>query len=79
MDTEKMLPYDDFNIDNITLYDYTDEGLNCITSFVEITRYIEEIHQLFDIFQYNIRWSETPPNRVVSQGARVRRDFRSNF
>lgn len=55
MDTEKLLPYDDFNIANITLYDYTDEGLNCITSFIEITRYIEEIHQLFDIFQYNIR------------------------
>lgn len=55
MDTEKLLPYDDFNIDNITLYDYTDEGLKYITSFVEITRYIEEIHQLFNIFQYNIR------------------------
>lgn len=55
MDTEKILPYDDFNIDDITLYDYTDEGLECITSFVEVTRYIEEIHQLFNIFQYNIR------------------------
>lgn len=55
MDTEKLLPYDDSDSDNITLYDYTDEGLNCITSFVEITRYIEEIHQLFDIFHYNVR------------------------
>lgn len=55
MGTEKMLPYDDFNIDNITLYDYNDKDLKRITSFVEITRYIEEIHQLFDIFQYNIR------------------------
>lgn len=55
MDTEKILPCTDFNIDDITLYDYTAEGLNCITSFIEVTRYIEEIHQLFNIFQYNIR------------------------
>ncbi len=55
MDTEKMLPYQDFDIDHITLLDFTDEALQVIQSYVEITRHVQEIHQLFELFQYNLK------------------------
>lgn len=57
MDTEIMLPYQDFDIDinDITLLNYTEEGMRVITSYIEITRHTQEIHQLFEVFQYNLK------------------------
>ena len=51
MDTEKTLPYPDFDINDITLLDFTDDDLKIIHSYVEITRHVQEIHQLFELFQ----------------------------
>ena len=55
MDTEKTLPYPDFDINDITLLDFTDDDLKIIHSYVEITRHVQEIHQLFELFQYNLK------------------------
>lgn len=55
MDTEFILPYQDFDINDITLFEYTDEGLQIITSYVEITRHVQEIHQLFEVYRYNLK------------------------
>lgn len=55
MDTEKLLPYQGFDIDDITLLDFTDEALQEIQLYVEITRHVQEIHQLFELFQYNLK------------------------
>lgn len=55
MDTEKMMPYQDFDIDNITLPDFTDDALQIVQSYVEITRHTQETHQLFELFQYNLK------------------------
>lgn len=55
MDTETILPYGDFDIEKITLFEYTDAELDIIQSHVEITRHIQEIQQLYLIFRYNQR------------------------
>ncbi len=55
MDTEKMLPYQDFDLDGITLLDFTNEALQIIQFYIEVTRHVQEIHQLFELFQYNLR------------------------
>ena len=55
MDTEVMLPYGDFDIEKITLFEYTTDELEAIQSYVEITRHIQEIQQLYLIFRYNQR------------------------
>ena len=55
MDTERMLPYQDFDIDDITLLDFTDDALKIIQTYVEVTRHVQEIHQLFELFRYNLK------------------------
>lgn len=55
MDTEIILPYVDFDIEKITLSEYTSEESEIIQSYVEITRHIQEIQQLYLIFRYNQR------------------------
>lgn len=55
MDTERMLPYQNFDIDDITLLDFTDDALQIIQTYVEVTRHTQEIHQLFELFRYNLR------------------------
>lgn len=55
MDTEIMLPYQDFDINDITLLDYTEKEMHIITSYIELSRHLQEINQLFEIFQYNLK------------------------
>lgn len=55
MDTEKILPFIDFDIDDITLPDFTDDALHIIQSYIEVTRHAQEIHQLFELFRYNLK------------------------
>ena len=55
MDTERMLPWQDTDMDDITLLDFSDEALHIIQSYIEMTRHVQEIHQLFELFQYNLK------------------------
>jgi hypothetical protein len=54
MDTEKIMPYQGFDINNVTIPDLYEEELNTILKYIEITRYVQEIHQLFAVFCYNL-------------------------
>ena len=55
MDTEIMLPYQDVELGAITLLNLTDEDLQIIRSYVEVTRHVQEIKQLFELFRYNLK------------------------
>lgn len=57
MDTEMSFSIHntDISLEDITIPEYSDEELHMICSYVEITRYVEEIHQLFLIFRYNLK------------------------
>ena len=54
MDTEKIMPYQGFDINSVTIPDLNEEELNTISKYIEITRHVQEIHQLFAVFRYNL-------------------------
>lgn len=44
----------DINIENINIVELEEDEKNCIKSYVEITRHIQEINQLFHIYKCNL-------------------------
>lgn len=54
MDQKKILPFEKFNLDDITIWDYSDEEMKSFIFYVDITNSMEEVHQVFEIFQYNM-------------------------
>ena len=55
MDTERLIPFQDFDLDSITLPDLSAEELRVTTEYVEITRHLQEISQLFSVFRYDLQ------------------------
>ena len=55
MDTEKILPASGLDLEKITILEYSDADFEMIQSFVEITRHIQELQQLYLVFRYNQR------------------------
>lgn len=54
MDTEMLFPANTNSIDDLTILDYTAEEAQIIVSYIEMTRALQEIHQLFDVFRYHL-------------------------
>ncbi len=56
MDTERFITSKYFNdIDNIILAEFSEVELNYIEHHIELTRYIQEINQLFKVFRFNLK------------------------
>lgn len=55
MDTEIILPYGEFDLEQLTILEWSPSDISIISTYVETTRYLQEIHQLFNVFQYNLR------------------------
>ena len=53
MDTEKKY-YLNGQLNGITFYQLNDDELNTSQKFVEMTRHLQEINQLYSIFKFNI-------------------------
>jgi hypothetical protein len=54
MDTEKFIPSQELDIENLTLLTLSDEELDNVSKYLEITRHLQEVHQLFSVFRYNL-------------------------
>ncbi len=52
MDTEKIVVLK--NTENVTTHDLSEEFITIVCDYVEINRHVQEINQLFDVFQFNI-------------------------
>lgn len=52
LDTEKLVVLK--NTENVTMYDLSEEFISVVCNYVEINRHVQEINQLFDVFQFNI-------------------------
>lgn len=54
MDTERIIPPSWIEDGNVIFLKLDDDELKIVTDYIEITRHIQEIKQLFDVFRYNM-------------------------
>ena len=54
MDTEVLLSAKNIDLDKITICQFNEDGQNIIDSYVEITRHLQELGQLFQVFRFNL-------------------------
>lgn len=53
METEQFL-FNNGLLDEGSFYELTPEALSVVNEYVEVTRHLQEIHQLFSLFMYNV-------------------------
>lgn len=53
MDTEKFYPIREFDFNNIAVADFSEKDIILVKEFIEITRWVQEIGQLFQVFSYH--------------------------
>ena len=54
VDTEVLLSAKNIDLDKITICQFNEDGQNIIDSYVEITRHLQELGQLFQVFRFNL-------------------------
>ncbi len=54
MDTESFLSTKDLDLDKLNIYQFDETTQSAINSYVEITRHLQELRQLFHVFRFNL-------------------------
>lgn len=54
MDTERIIPPSWIEDGDVIFLELDDDELKTVTDYIEITRHIQEIKQLFDVFRYDM-------------------------
>ena len=54
MDTETFLSAKNLDLDKLNIYQFNEDTQSVINSYVEITRHLQELGQLFHVFRFNL-------------------------
>lgn len=54
MDTEKFFSFKEIDIEKVNVYVLSDEDRETVAAYVELTRHLQELKQLFDMFRFNL-------------------------
>ena len=54
MDTETFLFAKNLDLDKLNIYQFNEDTQSVINSYVEITRHLQELGQLFHVFRFNL-------------------------
>ena len=54
MDTERFFSTKDIDIEKVNIFVLDDKDKESVEAYIELTRHMQELKQLFDVFRFNL-------------------------